>query len=104
MKNKIVTILILHLAIIVFYISITSYFFVVSKDPNPIGSGFQQVLLIILHVGITFFTCAFIWANSKDKKNARRVFIINICAVIFWVVVYITLSEKIDGYLWTLRK
>lgn len=104
MKKLLVKIFSLHLLVISIYLFVTSYLFITSKDPNPIGIGLLQWILFFLHLMITLLFCLFIPAKGKDKKYENQILVINISAIILWIGVYFILSLKIWELLWSLRK
>jgi hypothetical protein len=93
----------LQLVISLLYLSITSYQFVKSDPPNPIGIGLLQWLLIIVHV-----LCVTIYYFIKrgthiDKQATRQIFLMNILGIIIPNGVCLLFSGPIWHWLWSLR-
>jgi hypothetical protein len=93
----------LHGAIVTIYFAVTSYLFVVGKDPNPIGAGLQQWLCVFLHVTITLFVMLTLLGKATDKKLATRKVVLHTVAIILAVSLYLLFSNPIWDWLWSLR-
>ncbi len=104
MKNITIKIFSLHFIILATYIGITDYFFIIQKDPSPIGTGFQQLFFNFLHGFITAFVCLLIAYYAKNKAMVKQIFITNMAAVLFWIIVHLIITIWLDEYLWQLRK
>jgi hypothetical protein len=61
-----------HLAIIVFYLGITSYWFVTRGRIDPIQTGLQQGLLILFHLICTVMVAVKGNPNIKQKYIVRN--------------------------------
>jgi len=86
----------IHLLAALFYLGITSYWFVMGRDPNPIGIGFQQDICMLLHLIIAIV----IPIRSKYLKRSRTV---NFLIVLAIIILYLLLSNWIWNWLWSLR-
>lgn len=86
----------IHLTIIIFYLGITSYWFV-THGFHPIKTGLQQDLLMLIHL-IT----ASIFPIANDNILKRN-HIINFTVVLSIIILYFILSNWIWNWLWSLR-
>jgi len=93
----------LHLCIALLYLGITSFEFVVRKDPNPVGVGLQQWLCIVLHILATVTIMAILWTRNTNKRAGRNKFMLNIGAIVLWVGILLIFSNAIWNWLWSLR-
>lgn len=103
MKTRILPIFALHLIILASYMGVTSWLFVSYPVPDPIATGLQQWLCILVHISITVLICLIKRRTAIDRKKATTTLWIHIGAMLSWVVVYLLLSDQIADYLWTLR-
>jgi hypothetical protein len=94
----------IQLAIIIFYLGMTSYEFVVSQEINPIGVGLQQWALIILHLLITLFAGLYGISKSQDKKMAKNKLFVRMLIIILIILIYFCFSDIIWHWLWSFRK
>ncbi len=86
-----------HLAIIVFYLGITSYWFVTRGRIDPIQTGLQQGLLILFHLIST------VMVTVKGNPNIKQKYIVNLLCVLSIIIIYFLLSDPIWKWLWSLR-
>lgn len=95
--------LVLHLAIAVTYLTVTSYLFVIDRDPNPIGTGLQQGLCFFLHLVITLFIMLTYLGRSTDKKGAGKKVLLHTAAIILVAALYTLFSSPVWEWLWSIR-
>jgi hypothetical protein len=103
MRNKIIWIFALHLFIVLAHEAVVGYLFVTYEVPDPIGSGLQWWLCVILHFIITAVVCFIIRMRAVDKDAATIILLINLGAVIFWTAVNLLMSGILWDYLWSFR-
>lgn len=103
MKRYFVRCSILHLAISALYFFATSYEFVVTKQPNPIGVGIQQFLCIFFHVIGTIAYFMIIPWKSGNKKLYNRKLLLNIGAIVLAVAIMATIDAQLSNKLWSLH-
>jgi len=94
----------LHLAIAVLYLGLTSYEFVASSYPNPMGVGIQQWLLIFAHIGLTGLVWLIIKHYAKNRKLIRKKMAIQLLIIVGIILLYLCLSGFVDSWLWSFRK
>ena len=104
MQNYIIRIIAIQFLIILIYIGLTSLEFVVSREPNPVGTGLQTWFLIFGHLLVTIFVGLYVISTSKDKRLARNKLIVGTLSIIVIITIYLCVSGIIDHWLWTLRK
>ena len=93
----------LHLVIASIYLGFTCYEFVVTRKPNPIGVGLQQVLLMIIHLAITLVIFSIILTKASRKKIPKLNLIINVLTVFTCCLIYIMFSNTVWRWLWQLK-
>lgn len=103
MKNKILFIFVLHLIIVACYVTITSWQFVKHPEPDPVATGLQQWLCVVVHFILTAIVCLVTRMKAVNKKAATTTLLLNLGAVVFWVIVNLLLSDILWDYLWSLR-
>jgi len=103
MKLYTLKVFILHLSIIITYLAVTSYLFVVAKDPDPIGTGLKQWVCMILHLIITLFIMKTRWSKSSDKNLAKKKFWVNFVIIIVLIITNLQLSNFLWEWLWSIR-
>lgn len=103
MKTRILFLFALHLIIVASYITVTSWLFVTHPVPDPIATGLQQWLCILLHISITVLICLLKRRTAIDRKKATTTLWLHVVAIVCWIVVYLFLSTPIAAYLWKLR-
>lgn len=103
MKTKIIFIFTLHLIILASYITITSWLFVTYPVPDPIATGLQQSLCLVVHFSLTVLICLVKRRSNVDRKKATTTLLLHVGAMVCWVVVYLLLSNQLADYLWELR-
>lgn len=87
---------VLHFVVAIFYLGVTSYWFV-TKGFNPIKSGLQQDLLMLIHlITASVFPIA-------NKNAIKRKHLLNFMIVILIIITYLALSNWIWNWLWSLR-
>ncbi len=97
MFNYITKTFFFHLFVAICYLGITSYWFVTRGSIDPIKTGLQQDLLMLIHlVTATIFPIA-------NKTILKRKHIINFTAVFSIIIIYMGLSNWIWDWLWNLR-
>ena len=97
MLNYITRAFIFHLSVAIFYLSITSYWFVTRGTIDPIKTGLQQNLLMLIHLIVaTSFPVSI-------KKIVKRKHLTNFMIVLLIIVIYFLLSNEIWNWLWSLR-
>lgn len=103
MKPFIFSVTMIHLVIVTLYVGLTSYIFVISKPPNPIGAGIVQWICIILHFLLTPIV-AWLLLRKRDTGNVLTTkVLVNVFAVIFWVALFLSVSVALGRWLWSLR-
>lgn len=103
MKTRILFIFALHLIILASYMGVTSWLFVSYPVPDPIATGLQQWLCILVHISITVLICLIKRRTAIDKKKATTTLLLHVVAIVCWIIVYLFLSAPIADYLWKLR-
>lgn len=89
--SSIIKIVFLHVIIAVIYITILTFYFVIYKHPDPIGSGFRLFMCFVLHLIVTSVVC---------KKEDLAVHML----VIFLIIgIYTLLDPVISRGAWNLR-
>ncbi len=84
-----------HLLVAIFYLGITSYWFV-TQGFNPIKTGLQQNFLMLVHlITASVFPIA-------NRNTIKRKHIINFTVVLLIIVVYFALNNWIWNWLWSL--
>jgi hypothetical protein len=96
-------ILVLHLTIALIYLSITSYVFVISKQPNPVGTGLRQWFFMFMHLIITIIVFSILLAKATNKPLVKKKFLINCLIVISIIIVSTLFSNPFWEWLWALR-
>ncbi len=104
MKNKILSILSIHLIILATYIGITGWMFIKYREPDPIGTGLQQLLCMIVHFILTAIICIVIRMNAAEKKAATISLFLNLGAVVFSMIMYLLLSNILSNFFWSMRR
>jgi hypothetical protein len=92
-----------QLLIILCYLSLTCYEFVAVKTTNPIGIGFQQVILILLHFSIIVFYGILLLKKTNNSKYIIKNFFVNLVAFFTWISLYFAFNALIWEWLWKLR-
>lgn len=96
MLNYVIRVFIFHLLVATVYLGITSYWFV-TKGFNPIKTGLQQDLLMLIHLTVaTIFPL-------PNKNILKKKHIINFSIVLLIIITYFLLSNWIWNWLWQLR-
>lgn len=103
MKTKILFIFALHFIIIASYMGVTSWLFVSYPVPDPVATGLQQWLCILVHVSVTVLICLIKRRTAINRKKATTTLWLHVVAIVCWIVVYLLLSDQLADYLWTLR-
>ena len=103
MKKYFIRCLILHFSICAAYFLATSYEFVATKQPDPIGIGIQQLLCIFLQVIITLGYFMVIPWRGPDRKQYNTKILINIGAIVLAVAVIGSIDELLSDKLWSLH-
>ncbi len=86
-----------HLIVAIFYLGITSYWFVVRGTIDPIKTGLQQDLLMLIHlIAATLFPIA-------NRNIIKRKHLINFAIFLLIIILYFGLSNCIWNWLWSLR-
>jgi hypothetical protein len=102
MKSFSIKTLLLHFVIATIYVATTSYFFVIAKDPDPVGTGVRQWLCVFLH----FFVTLLITIPSKktvDNSVGWTKTLLHLTFIILIVAVYLLFSSLLWQWLWRLR-
>ncbi len=87
----------IHLIIILFYLGITSYWFVTRGPIDPIKTGLQQALLILFHLISTVLVVV------KGNNDIKQKYVINLLCVLSIIMIYFMYNNSIWHWLWTLR-
>jgi uncharacterized membrane protein len=104
MQKNIIKIVVIQFLIILLYLGLTSYEFVSSRDLNPVGVGFQQWALIIIHFLVTGFIGLYMISKSKNRPTAKKKLMINLASIVVIILIYYCFSESIWHWLWSFRK
>lgn len=99
-----IRILILHLIIASIYLSITSYMFVISKQPDPVGAGLRQWFFMVMHLIITIIVFLILLGKTTNKRLVKRKFLINCLVITFIIIISILFSNPFWQWLWSMRK
>jgi hypothetical protein len=103
MKVYSVKTLLLHFAIASSYIAATSYLFVISKFPNPVGTGLRQWFFVFLHFTITLLIMLSFLSKATDKRKATLKLLLHLGAILLAVLALFLLSESLSEWLWSQR-
>jgi hypothetical protein len=103
MKVYSIKTLLLHFAIASFYIAATSYLFVISKFPNPIGTGLRQWFCVFLHLTITLFIMLTYLGKAKDKRNATLKLFLHLGAIALVLLAWFIFDDPLSKWLWNQR-
>ncbi len=103
MKAFILKVAAIHLAVVALYVSLTSFLFVASKSANPIGIGILQWLCIILHFLLTPWISWLLFKKTSSGKELIFKALVNVGAMIFWVIIFFFFSTILGKWLWSLR-
>lgn len=87
--------------IVILYIGVTSHIFVHSKYPDPIGIGFLQLILVMLHLVIVVIV--YFVKPASEKKMTQKQLILSLTSIIIWYFLYLLFSKNIWDWLWNLR-
>ena len=77
--------------------------FVKYPVPDPLATGLQQWLCVVVHFILTAIVCMIIRVNAVNKNAATKTLLLNLGAVVFWTIVNLLLSNILSDYLWSLR-
>jgi hypothetical protein len=91
-----------HLFVMLLYLTATSYEFVASPQPNPVGIGIQQWLLFIIQLVATAIIFGLL-PSKMDRSNSSKRLKYNISIVVVLFIFYLLLDNKISSWLWSLR-
>lgn len=87
----------IHFTIILFYLGITSYYFVIRKSIEPIATGLQQDLLMLFHLISSVIVAV------KGKAMIKQKYLINLLCVLSLIIIYFIFNYPIWNWLWSLR-
>ena len=103
MKLYSIKTLLLHFAIATTYVATTSYFFVIAKDPDPIGTGLRQWMCIFLHFNVTLYILLTFLGKATNRKEARKKLWLHLAAVVLIVSLLLLFSNPLWEWLWSQR-
>lgn len=87
----------IHLIITVFYLGITSYWFVTRSAIDPIKTGLQQNILTLIHLISTVVVVV------KGKPNIKQKYLINLLCVLSIITISFIFDTPLWKWLWSLR-
>lgn len=99
-----IRVLIMHLVIASIYLSITSYLFVISKQPDPIGAGLRQWFFMVTHLSITIIVFLILLGRATNKQLVKKKFLINCLVISSIIIISILFSDPLWEWLWSMRK
>lgn len=102
-QQYIIRSIVLHTIIFSTYMAITSYEFVVAKDPEPIGTGLRQWLCIFFHIAITMMIITGSRSKAKNRKISYKSLLIHLLIIILIISVYNLFESPLTRWLWDLR-
>jgi len=103
MKLYSIKTLLLHFAIATAYIATTSYFFVIAKDPHPVGTGLQQWMCIFLHFTVTLYILLTFLGKATNRKEVRKKLYLHLAAIVLIVLLLLLFSFPLWEWLWGQR-
>jgi heme/copper-type cytochrome/quinol oxidase subunit 4 len=103
MRKYFIRCFVLHLTICTIYFFVTDLEFVVTKQPDPVGIGLQQLICTVLQLMITIGYFMFLpWNAANRRQNNARIFT-NIGAIVLAVAILASIDSALGNTLWSLH-